>query len=238
MRDLLVIALVLLGAGAALRRPWVGVMLWTWLSIMNPHRFAWGWAYDAPLAAIAAGATFIGLVMTKDRESPFKGRPVTLLALFMVWMTLSWLFGLSIEGDYYQWNKDGNAISGANSQTYQATVAGSYTVTVRDSNGCENTSPPKLPLAISNVANGNSTFVLYPNPNTGTFVVEGTITSTDGKAAIEITDVTGKLVYREDVKTMSDKLNHTINISNVASGAYMIRIVSDNAREVVPFVKR
>ena len=54
MRDLLVIALVLLGAGAALRRPWVGVMLWTWLSIMNPHRFAWGWAYDAPLAAIAA----------------------------------------------------------------------------------------------------------------------------------------------------------------------------------------
>lgn len=105
MRDLLVIALVLLGAGAALRRPWVGVMLWTWLSIMNPHRFAWGWAYDAPLAAIAAGATFIGLVMTKDRESPFKGRPVTLLALFMVWMTLSWLFGLSIEGDYYQWNK-------------------------------------------------------------------------------------------------------------------------------------
>ena len=140
--------------------------------------------------------------------------------------------------DYYQWNKDGSAINGANSQTYQATVAGSYTVTVRDSNGCENTSPPKLPLAISNVANGNSTFVLYPNPNTGTFVVEGTITSTDGKAAIEITDVTGKLVYREDVKTMSDKLNHTINISNVASGAYMIRIVSDNAREVVPFVKR
>jgi len=105
VRDLLVIAIVLLGAGAALRRPWVGVMLWSWLSIMNPHRFAWGIAYDAPLAAIAAGATLLGLVMTKERESPFKGTPTVLLALFMVWMTLSWLFGLSTEGDYHQWNK-------------------------------------------------------------------------------------------------------------------------------------
>ena len=105
MRDILIIGIVLVCALIALRRPWVGVMLWTWLSIMNPHRFSYGIAYDAPLAAIAAGSTLLGMVMTRERESPFKGAPVTLLLLFMAWVTLSWLFGLSPAADYPQWDK-------------------------------------------------------------------------------------------------------------------------------------
>jgi putative inorganic carbon (hco3(-)) transporter len=105
LRDLLIIAIVFTAAVMALRRPWIGVMSWTWLSLMNPHRYAWGWAYDAPLAAIAAGTTLLGLLATKDRESPFKGSPPVLLAVFMVWMTLSWLVGLDPAGDYVQWDK-------------------------------------------------------------------------------------------------------------------------------------
>lgn len=106
MRDVLIIAIVVVGSLIALRRPWVGIMVWTWLSIMNPHRFTWGIAYDAPLAAIAAGTTLIGSLITSDRRSsPFKGSAVVFLCLFMVWMTLSWLFGLDLEQDYWQWNK-------------------------------------------------------------------------------------------------------------------------------------
>ena len=48
MRDLLILSIVGVAAILALKRPWIGVMLWTWLSIMNPHRFAWGMAYSAP----------------------------------------------------------------------------------------------------------------------------------------------------------------------------------------------
>lgn len=105
MRDLIVVAIVAVGALAALRRPWIGVMLWTWLSIMNPHRFTWGFAYHAPLAAVAAGCTLLGLLLTRERESPFKAPAVTWMFLFMVWMTLSWLFGLDPAGDYEQWSK-------------------------------------------------------------------------------------------------------------------------------------
>jgi putative inorganic carbon (hco3(-)) transporter len=105
MRDLIILGLVGLGALAALRRPWIGVMVWTWLSIMNPHRMSWGLAYNAPLAAAAAGTTLLGLLFTKERESPFKGAPTVWLALFTVWMTLSWLFGLDPASDYPQWNK-------------------------------------------------------------------------------------------------------------------------------------
>jgi probable O-glycosylation ligase (exosortase A-associated) len=105
MRDILIIAIVMAGALASLRRPWIGIMLWTWLSIMNPHRYSWGLAYSAPLAAIAAASVMLGLLMTKDRESPFKASPVTWLVVFMVWMTISWLAGIDPATDYAQWKK-------------------------------------------------------------------------------------------------------------------------------------
>ena len=79
MRDVIIVAIVMLAAVLALRRPWIGVLSWTWLSIMNPHRFAYGFSYDAPLAAIAAGSTLVGLLATRERDSPFKGAPVAWL---------------------------------------------------------------------------------------------------------------------------------------------------------------
>lgn len=105
MRDLVIVAIVIAAALMALKRPWIGVMLWTWLSIMNPHRYSWGFAYDAPLAAIAAGSTLLGFFFTKDKESPFKGAPVTWFAILTVWITLCWLLGYDPEGDYEQWSK-------------------------------------------------------------------------------------------------------------------------------------
>ena len=106
MRDLLIVTIVMLGALIALRRPWIGVMLWTWISVMNPHRYAWGFAVTAPLGMMAALATLLGFIFTKDtKESPFKGAPVVILGVYMVWMTLSWRLGLNPENDYPQWDK-------------------------------------------------------------------------------------------------------------------------------------
>ena len=105
MRDVIVVSIVMVWAVMAFRRPWLGVLLWTWLSLMNPHRFTWGFAYDAPLAAVAAVTTLLGLLMTQERQSPFKGAPVAIFAAFVVWITLSWLFGIDTDGDYLQWSK-------------------------------------------------------------------------------------------------------------------------------------
>ena len=105
MRDLLILSIVGVAAVLALKRPWIGVMLWTWLSLMNPHRYAWGLAYSAPLAAIAAGVTLLGLFMTRERQSPFQGAPIIWFVLFACWITLSWLLGMDPAGDYAQWNK-------------------------------------------------------------------------------------------------------------------------------------
>lgn len=105
MRDILIVGLVLLGAIAAVRQAWIGVMLWTWLSIMNPHRYTYGFAYDAPVAMVAFCATVLGLLVTRDRASPFKAPVVVVFLLFMVWISLSTVMGLDPSGDYWQWNK-------------------------------------------------------------------------------------------------------------------------------------
>lgn len=105
MRDLLIVGIVLVASLAALRRPWIGVMLWTWLSIMNPHRYTYGFAYSAPLAAMAAICTLVGLMLTRERRSPFVAAPVVWLTVFLAWITLSWALGLDPSGDYPQWDK-------------------------------------------------------------------------------------------------------------------------------------
>jgi len=106
MRDLVVVGIVLIGALAALRRPWIGVLLWTWLSLMNPHRYTYGFAYDFPVAAIAAGSILLGMLFTPLKTSPFnKGAGPIWLAIFMVWITVSWRMGLDPEADFSQWDK-------------------------------------------------------------------------------------------------------------------------------------
>ena len=105
MRDLLLMAIIGVVAIMALGRPWIGVMLWNWISIMNPHRYTWGFASTAPVAMVSGLATLIGLLFTRDRSSPFKGAPVAWLLAFTIWMTISWLAGRNLEGDFNSWDR-------------------------------------------------------------------------------------------------------------------------------------
>ena len=52
MRDMLVLALVLGALPFACRHTWVGVLLWTWISVMNPHKLAWAFAMDMPTSSM------------------------------------------------------------------------------------------------------------------------------------------------------------------------------------------
>ena len=67
MRDILVLSIVLTILPFAIRHTWVAVLLWTWVSVMNPHKLAFGFAQSAPFAAIAAIAALVSLVANRDR---------------------------------------------------------------------------------------------------------------------------------------------------------------------------
>ncbi len=54
MRDVIITTMVFATLPYIFRNPWYGVLAWSWLSYMNPHRLAWGFAYDMPFAQIVA----------------------------------------------------------------------------------------------------------------------------------------------------------------------------------------
>ncbi len=106
MRDIILLVILTAAAILALRRPWIGILLWTWLSLMNPHRYTWGFISSAPVAAIAAIATLLGILFAqKELKSPTKGTPAIVLLVFSIWVTLSWLLGLDVSGDYDMWSR-------------------------------------------------------------------------------------------------------------------------------------
>ena len=46
MRSILIAGIVFALLPIVLFKPHVGILLWTWLSYMNPHRLTFGFAYD------------------------------------------------------------------------------------------------------------------------------------------------------------------------------------------------
>src|ERR1700680_1952443 len=80
-------------------------MMWVWLSVMSPHRLAFGFAYDFPFAMVVAIATLIGMPFsTVPKRFPWSSVTVTLV-LLLVWMKVSTLFALQPELAYVEWNR-------------------------------------------------------------------------------------------------------------------------------------
>ncbi|MFB9243743.1 putative O-glycosylation ligase, exosortase A system-associated [Massilia antarctica] len=94
MRDLVITLAVFGSLPFILKRPYIGVLMWVWISVMNPHRLSWGFAYSFPFAAIIAGVTLIGLLVTKDpKKLPMTPIVITLMA-FSGWMGLTTIFSM------------------------------------------------------------------------------------------------------------------------------------------------
>lgn len=98
MRDILVATLVLLGLIYTIRRPHIGVLLWSWLGYMNPHRLCWGFAYSFPFSYITAITTSLSYLFSKESKKLPKDKLLFLLFLFIVWMTISTILAIRPEG--------------------------------------------------------------------------------------------------------------------------------------------
>lgn len=105
MRDLI---LLLIMAGLMpfiLARPTTGVLVWSWLGYMNPHRLTWGFAYDFPFVMVAAIATLVTMPFSRQpKRIPWSPLTVVWL-LWVLWMCLTTLTALNQVDAVPEWQR-------------------------------------------------------------------------------------------------------------------------------------
>ncbi|MGM9479721.1 putative O-glycosylation ligase, exosortase A system-associated [Roseateles sp. NT4] len=104
MRDIILLLIIGWITLQAFRRPWIGILGWTWLSIMNPHQLTWA-LKTMPFAAAMGGATLIGLFITRDRRDYSQTHESITLMLFMAWMCITLPFSLIWDESFELWKR-------------------------------------------------------------------------------------------------------------------------------------
>ena len=104
MRDMVLGPIILGLAAYGLLHPWLGIMGWTWVSVMSPHAYSWHLS-SMPVAAAIAVSILLGLLLTKDRRNFFLTRETTVLMLFMLWMCITLPFSFYFDQSFDLWNR-------------------------------------------------------------------------------------------------------------------------------------
>jgi len=86
MRDIVVTLAVFGSLPFIMKRPWIGILVWSWLGFMNPHRLAWGFATTLPFAMAVAITTILAMLVSKEEKKVPWTREMVLLLIFWMWM--------------------------------------------------------------------------------------------------------------------------------------------------------
>jgi probable O-glycosylation ligase (exosortase A-associated) len=105
MRDLILFAVVMWGLSKVFARPFVGIYLWTWLSLMYPQKLAYGFAYSFPFAQLVGAATLVSLVTGKQKRLPIWTRESVLLLVYVLWVCFTSYFAFNHDGAMYELNR-------------------------------------------------------------------------------------------------------------------------------------
>ncbi len=143
----------------------------------------------------------------------------------------------------YQWMRNGKEVTGATNATwgtYQLNDGDTISVVLYSDYNC-----PTIDSAISNqlvvdvllhIKNINplKNISLFPNPNNGSFSLQGNVNTTD---AIQLTIINsvGQIVHQQEVKTVNGKLNEQVHTSNLAGGVYLLQLQNNEHKQHIRF---
>ncbi len=131
----------------------------------------------------------------------------------------------------YQFSLDGGVTWQADS-TFSDLMPGTYTVLVRDLNGCLAFEEVQLTPNASTETE-QLPFALWPNPADGTFYLK---LPEAGPATIELFDLTGRRLWQRTWVVPSPSEVQLIDVSDLAAGSYTLRIVQSGRMGIRPVI--
>lgn len=103
MRDIVITVFLLGGIPIAFFHPYIGILFWSLISYMNPHRLAWGFAEHIPFAALIGAATLLGFLMSREDKHFPKTLLTVVWILFITWISFTTIFALYPDLAFLKW---------------------------------------------------------------------------------------------------------------------------------------
>jgi len=96
MRDFVVLAIILGSVPICLVNPYFGILMWFWVTYFNPHKFAWSYAHNFPVAMCVALPTLAGFAFAKKSFDALKTFQSALLMGLWAWFILDYFHAKNV----------------------------------------------------------------------------------------------------------------------------------------------
>lgn len=103
MRDIVIVLGVLAMLPFILKRPFIGVLVWTWIAILNPHREAFGFSVSLRLNLVIVLVTLIAFVASPERKQWPGGKLAGLFVAFILWTSFASMLAADRPSSFQFW---------------------------------------------------------------------------------------------------------------------------------------
>jgi probable O-glycosylation ligase (exosortase A-associated) len=105
IRDLLLLGVLCGTIPLIVRAPFIGLLAWLWVSLMNPHREVFGFLHGASLNLYLGVLTALAWLASRDRKLISPNPFTILLVAFACWASISAYFALDREHAFPIWDR-------------------------------------------------------------------------------------------------------------------------------------
>ena len=105
MRDLAITLVVLAGCVWTIRYPYIGILMWTWITLMDPHQLSFGFSQSLQINLLVAVVTMGSLLVSKERKMPPIDANLIVMGLFFLWFTMNCFFAVDTGSSWFAWDR-------------------------------------------------------------------------------------------------------------------------------------
>ena len=89
MRDIVILVGLIMLIPMVFKRPYIGVLVWTWIAILNPHREAFGFSTALRPNLLIVVVTLLAFIFSNEKKKMPGGTLSWTFVVFILWTTLT-----------------------------------------------------------------------------------------------------------------------------------------------------